>query len=825
MDWKRLGFPGHVLALAGFQGFRLECVACYWLDPTRGRAGKWPSHPILPMKTKSWLIVFAGLIGLGILFWANWGEERQGQKGSSASVGSDGSEKSGPGPAELKAELESEVQAERALLPGQVGPMSEAVGVGLATEKAVLAAEELVQLSGRVIDGAGQPLPRVRVQFLAYKGWGGPGLGVELDTEKHYFGHQQETPDDGRFIFEVSHPGERAWLSIDAGRWWTSQSVSFSSVGTAQRLLKIGPQDLGDIVLLPAGAVEGWVADPSGRPVPKAKVSVRQGERGSVGISDTADEQGHFLMEHVPAGEYTLQASAEDFVTGGDQPVVVVPGAKSPGSRLVIEPGPRLWGRVVDEGGQGVPGLQLTLSPAEGGYMVNFESGPEGAYDLVLRTRCPHWLRLESSGWELISDVEADPDALNGQPLDLRVRAWPMTRFVVRDQSSGQPIERFGLKIYNPDNFNSPALTGALLVESHPEGILSRPARPGVDGLVVLAPGYGMREGGVAWSASGTQECQVWLEPRGALTGRIVGPTGPLADVPWKLDAHNGSHFGLKPLEGKSDAQGRFVIREHCGGPYRLSLNGNNAPNLIRDGIDVPSAQDLDLGDLSLSAPGSLEVEVRMPPGEAQLGVRVIAEGPDGKVDGRTDAAGRIRFDRLSTGAWRLRSPGTERVGDSGMQLVVVASGAATQAVIDLRDRGLCQLDLEFEFPGGRPESPSFILVPPKGAIRVDVALPRQWEFKPRSIDAAGRWSGLVLPSGPTRISFEAIAGQRVTLPEPLLSLTPGAAVRARVRVELGQLDMLLAPTLQWPPQGNLELTLEALDVSGFVWQAHGQVP
>jgi hypothetical protein len=647
-----------------------------------------------------------------------------------------------------------------------------------------------------------------------------------LDTEHHHFGHQRETQVDGRFLFEVSHPGERAWLSIDAGPWWTTGQISFASKGNEDRPLKLGPQDVGDIVLRVAGAVEGLVVDPSGRPIPKALVSLKQGGLGYAGTTGLADDKGQFLIEHVPPGEYGPVASAPAFVTGSGPSVLVMASAKSPALRLVLEPGPRVWGRVVDQNGQGVAGLKWTLGPQEGGHMVTFESGLEGRFDLALRTLCAHWLRLNSSGWDLLYEGNVDPEALNGQSLELPVRAWPVTRFVVRDRSTGQPIERFGI-IVSPEHSLFSRFQGQSRtpIADYPGGVLELPARPEVDGVMVVAPDYEALDVPVTWSAIGSQECELWLEPRGAVIGRVLGPAGPLADAPWKLESSVSAIFNLEPLEGRSDAQGRFEIRGHCGGPYRLLLNANHTQNLIRDGIKVPSAQDLDLGDLLLNAPGRLDVQVLMPPGEALMGVKVVAQGPDGTTEARTDESGQVHLGGLSAGNWRLSSPGTTRVGDSGLHLVKVTSGAATKVTLDLSARTLCQLDLEFEFVGDRPESPNFTLLPAKGPPTVDGKLPRQWDLRVRDIDSLGRWSGNVLPSGPTRISYEAAPGCSVTLPAPVLNLTPGAAVQARVRVELGSLDLQLAPAFQWPSQGTLGLTFEAFGDGDFQWETYGELP
>lgn len=731
---------------------------------------------------------------------------------------------------------EAAADGPRAALPAGPGEPAGAATLASAVE---WEGADRVRLFGRVLDGTGAPLAGVELELAAESGWGALGAGTQLEPDGHLFGHRRTSDEAGRFEFEVAPPLQRCWLRLDAGPLWTALAIDFKADPDRSFLppgardpdaaLRPGPRDLGDLVLNPAGIVAGQVVDTGGRPIAGASVTLRREDGRFFGVQCRSSEQGQFVLEHAPAGDFLVKAAAPGHLPSGGQAVAIVAGATTPGLRLELEPGPRLFGRVVTEDGLGVPGLELDLRPAAGGFSSALKSGPEGRFDLALRSRSAHWVKLRGRGWELLGPEQFELTSLAGQALEVRVRPWPLTRFLVRDRRSGAPLERFGL-VVRPlsELYDSAPLPGdrsAAALENHPGGIVSLQARNAQDYYLVFAPDHQWVLAKVAWSASDTADCEVLLEPRGGLFGRAVAGDRALAGVPWKLESEVTDILGMQPLEGRCDASGRFEIRGHFGGPFRLSLNPGGWPGRILPHILIEGASDLDLGDLSIGGPGSLEVQVLMPPGEPLQGVEVRAVGPDGQLRCRTDGSGLARFDGLSATPWQVSSPGTERVGDSGTQWVEVSADQTAQARIDLSARALCQLELEFDFPGGRPERALFSLTPAMGPTSVDARGPTPGSFEPKPIDASGRWSGSVLPSGPTRILLETAPGVKVQLPQPLLELSPGGNVRASVRFETGSLELQLPETLAWPEKAELELTFEALDGAPYGFKTYAALP
>ena len=116
------------------------------------------------------------------------------------------------------------------------------------------------------------------------------------------------------------------------------------------------------------GTLLGTVIDAEGRPVPDADVqlfSEQDGafERVSAG-SEGPDSRGRFALNYHRPGTYVLQARCTGLGSG------VVRGLELPGQQdsfeIVLRPGVRPEGRVVDPAGHPVPGLQLTAVPESG---------------------------------------------------------------------------------------------------------------------------------------------------------------------------------------------------------------------------------------------------------------------------------------------------------------------------------------------------------------------------------------------------------------------------------------------------------------------------
>lgn len=228
-------------------------------------------------------------------------------------------------------------------------------------------------LAAVVEDDAGQPLAGVRIGATGsnHRGYGvgqaevrvqeysSFGLALEgakpLATDRNgrfRFEHfpsdlralmlELQTPDDARHKFRTP---EGAWLSADA-----MPEVSFDEMkrGTAR-------------FTIPRGVtVHGLVVDASGEPVRAAQV-VEATQWGNLKVlsRNITDAEGRFHLTNRQPREIILAASAEGFATTS-QLVSIAPGMEE--VRLVLPPELSLRGRVVDQTGQPMPEVKVSVT-------------------------------------------------------------------------------------------------------------------------------------------------------------------------------------------------------------------------------------------------------------------------------------------------------------------------------------------------------------------------------------------------------------------------------------------------------------------------------
>jgi hypothetical protein len=156
-----------------------------------------------------------------------------------------------------------------------------------------------------------------------------------------------------------------------------------SAQGHGERLLRVEPGataagvvDVGDVVLPPAGAIGGTVADSDGSPRPDCLVRLRNvgGERSlPLAFAVRTDGRARFLFPDLGPGRW--RAETED---GAAAEVDLAAGQRV--LDLVLRPpeGGALAVRVVDDAGAPVPAARVSVLDAELRVLGNGEADPEG---------------------------------------------------------------------------------------------------------------------------------------------------------------------------------------------------------------------------------------------------------------------------------------------------------------------------------------------------------------------------------------------------------------------------------------------------------------
>jgi len=217
----------------------------------------------------------------------------------------------------------------------------------LAAERASVELTEEPKLTGVVLDDAGKPLSGATVRVI---------LGVNSQPVV--------TGEDGRFAL-----ASEGWDPLSGD---PDLSLYAFVVHDGRHLATVVPiEDISkplEVKMLPGRALEGRVLDPSGKPIPGAKVTVFIwfGDNGSSvsapGLS--ADASGVYQMKALPDGQsYSVHVTATGYGTktistslaGATEKVVTLDDVRLPVA------GKSVSGTVVDTDGKGVEGARVFI--------------------------------------------------------------------------------------------------------------------------------------------------------------------------------------------------------------------------------------------------------------------------------------------------------------------------------------------------------------------------------------------------------------------------------------------------------------------------------
>lgn len=346
---------------------------------------------------------------------------------------------------------------------------------------------------------------------------------------------------DGTFRIEGVPPGHVQLVARMAGYAPGSSERVWVAAGRER--------DRIEIVLEPAGRIEGEVVDAEGEAVAGAIVEHRSDAEPWPRVI-AADERGRFALEDV-AGAVTIRATAAGHAAGQAR-VDVGAGGRERVRVVLPAPGPRLEGRTVDERGREVAGVQVrieSMAPGESAPRVVF-SDAGGRFEIDDAPPGP---------WRIAADhadyAQPDPVELDAAPDTLRLvlRQGTTVRGRVLDALAGEGIEGATLVLERA--------TGAPLardVRSDAEGSLVIPrVGPGAYMARVSAPGFTEWRGEV--EVGGTRAGEIELDtielvPGARLEGDVVDALGQVVrGVTVSVD-------GDPARVARTDARGHFVL-------------------------------------------------------------------------------------------------------------------------------------------------------------------------------------------------------------------------------------------------------------------------
>lgn len=681
----------------------------------------------------------------------------------------------------------------------------------------------LCRLSGRLVDPYQRPLPGLAVQIYSHRGWPQALAAKPSPVSPESRGFETRTDDQGRFGFEFPPPPVGATLSAGDDPLRSRAVVQFiqrplplqaSNPTTYLSSLLPGERDLGDLVLVPAAALEGRVLDASGQPLAGVSISSADQDRSSLGQYCRSAADGSLVLGGIIAPKVWAWTLADGYLAQLVGPFELRTGQIGGPLEIRLEPAPRVRGRLLNSRGEPLVGGLVDLFPAtEQGAVVRTRSGPEGRFEVGLQSDSPYHLLADMPGYaprQFANSLRVAP----GAEVDVVLEPLPTTLFVVEDQRSGLPIETFHLEIRAGGSgwFGNSRLVPAAprSFPTHPAGRLELAACE-QDAVWVFAPGYGQVELPVSWENPDTRLCRIRLEPAARLLGRVLRAEAPAAGTALALTSVDGA----QRRDARSDAAGRFEIADLPAGVYDLEV-GDQSAKLVRSAIALAQGQILDLGFLELQPTGSLRVRLIPPPGQSASGLRLRLDDAKRGPAVFTDALGTARFTGLSSGPHRVFFPGVPQRFDPAPPLeALVNPGQERELSLELAPLEWCRLEVELDAPR-------------RGAAAIELLI---LDLEPRR-DSEGFLDSILVPPSPLEPASPWIAhlapaakGQLIaavrsepcwTWDGPKVEAAPGASLREAMALPASELWLRFDQDPDWPSQLRLELRLEVIET-----QAH----
>ena len=549
--------------------------------------------------------------------------------------------------------------------------------------------ERGVSIGGVVVDEAGQPVPKAKVEF------DGPGNDMTL-AENIQFGPDTTAVTDAN--------GQ--WTCNMIPKQYDQITVTAKDATHAPTNITVHPAaaDANKLVItLPPGfSIKVLVEDLSGNPIAGARV--RQVELNSEhDNSKTTDASGTFEYKAMAAGEIMLAVQADGFA-----PVVKTLDLSSNVDALKFQlgPGQTLRGRIVDEAGNPVPKAFVETTRGRDKIRFSTNADTEGRFEWNSAPAEPLLYSVLADGFDRAYAQSLPADG-SEQVIKLS-RENPekdnvqITATVV-DAESGAPLDGFKTFVSELDR------DWAFPVMFYTTGkdgkfTISFPAKSTHPGYVVQVEREGYLPGASPnlQKTSGNQKLEFKLKKGNGPAGLVYLPNGDpavnaevllctiRAGVMMDGPAHIQQGLNTTPYRTQTDSNGKFSM------PAQIDPQGLI---LIHDqGFAAISLADLAAtGTIALqpwgSVKGNLKIGSQPAPNE-RVGIynQVIHYSEDGRhcgfltynLSATTDSEGNFSFDKVPPGECAVmheQNSASARFSSDNTS-VTVTSGAVTEVAL-----------------------------------------------------------------------------------------------------------------------------------------------
>lgn len=680
----------------------------------------------------------------------------------------------------------------------------------------------------RVVDESGRPIPGASGVLVSRGGWKGA-----QDPRATF---EAVTGDDG--VLRIELPvltTERADLTVTADPYRTRALVRFDA--SAMRVLRAGTNDVGELVLGPAGRIIGRVLADD-RPLQGARIATRARIASRNPGWGESGEDGRFVLAHVDPSETALDISRIGLVDYSTN-VTLHAGRDTDVGDVVLERAPSIAGTLVDREGAPCAGVPIRARSVEGNVSGDADSDADGRFRVYVPASGAYDLAVHDSRQYLSWGGADAPGArfeTGEESAQIVLTAIALTTFRIVEAGTEKPMLEFGLGVRKVGMSGSPLgedegdfvdTWPRITAQSSNES--TQPAQPGLHDVFVAAPGHVPLWTPVLHDAITSPIQTIHLERGHALRGRVVRagsglagvqvlverafvPLGPRPERPGSIElgrthARDVSAFAGRARDVITGENGTFEFVDLPSGTFDLRTVLAGVPGARLDLVRVPPDADVDVGDIVLGTGVTIRGVLDAGSNSA-IGWSVAVLGSAGIVIDRAD--GRFELSGLSSGSTLLQwfhssTIGLERESmrtkdaERSMELLL-AEGEVRDVHIDIADSSPARVTLHV-FADGEP---------------VEGATPWAIELAPEAgrsssrneTKSDGSWTGLFRPG--TEYMFQAILPEGMLLAnsEPIL-LVAGEHSEVRLEGRTGSLEVDLPASLQMPDEGfvSLEVT------------------
>ncbi|MCC6671050.1 MAG: carboxypeptidase regulatory-like domain-containing protein [Planctomycetes bacterium] len=319
-----------------------------------------------------------------------------------------------------------------------------------------------IVVRGKVVDGVRAPLAQAQVFLEIERGFGpmrrggGGGGGGGPANARQQVRRPVITGSDGRFEFRG-----QAFANANLTLVVTHQG---HAPGLVEREFPEGKNefDLGEISLGRGGTLLGVIVDPQGNAVPGATAELQPGGGFGGGPGGfrmmggrnrelfvpkvQVDANGTFRVANVMPGEWRVEAAAPRMQEETSPTVVVSEGVEEQMEPIRLQPAVVVTGMVVASDGKGVEGAEVFLS-ARQRMQRSYRAVTDAKGEFTIDHVAPEPLALRVTAKNYVTHVQGDVQPATGAPLIVRLQDGLRLTGTVRDANSGQPVDRYGVRI------------------------------------------------------------------------------------------------------------------------------------------------------------------------------------------------------------------------------------------------------------------------------------------------------------------------------------------------------------------------------------------